>query len=144
MNKKIKLLSLIATPILLVGGFASLTLVNQCGNKIDSGEWVNTINNIYFRNGVEVTTTAPQILVNGVSVENKCKYTLNKLDNVDLPTGLQLDEQTGVISGIPNISDEVYYQTTNFSITAHYNGRNYTSPAFFIKDGAVGNIYGTD
>jgi hypothetical protein len=30
MNKKVKLFSLISAPILLGGGFASLTLVNQC------------------------------------------------------------------------------------------------------------------
>jgi hypothetical protein len=33
MNKKIKLISLISTPVLLGGGFAALTLVNQCGNN---------------------------------------------------------------------------------------------------------------
>jgi hypothetical protein len=33
MNKKIKLFALISAPILIGGGFAALTLVNQCSKK---------------------------------------------------------------------------------------------------------------
>jgi hypothetical protein len=144
MNKKIKLISLISAPILLGGGFAALTLVNQCSNEKTPNGWANVVENIYFRNGVELTTVTPQILVDGVSVEDDCTYTLNKLDDIDLPANLEFDVDRGVISGIPSVLDGVYYGKTRFSITAHYVNTDYTSPVFIIKDGTVGNIDGTD
>jgi spermidine/putrescine-binding protein len=56
MNKKIKLLSLISTPILLGGGFAALTLVNQCSNKpevrvYNLNDYINENISSYFSGG---------------------------------------------------------------------------------------------
>jgi hypothetical protein len=90
MNKKIKLFSLISAPIILGGGFAALTLVNQCTNdrKIDISKLsfstdlhtislydffdIETVilNDFYQVNSSVILDAFPDFTINDLEVQN--------------------------------------------------------------------------
>jgi hypothetical protein len=122
MNKKIKLISLISTPILLGGGFASLSLVNQCGgnskhfniNTIDFLTYLGSIPLYAHNEDYAKSKIANSFLnVNAFVIEHRCSgfgFRDFEVKNIKLKSG---DTSTAEIHGIGRGKGEITIEFTN-------------------------------
>jgi hypothetical protein len=136
-HKTIKLLSLLSTSAILVGGSASLILVSQCGNEKPSApkapfiHFSNAVHNISHTVGDYFETDPIQVVDQDNRPVSGCTFTLNyPADSSPISNAeLQFDSETGIISGTPTI----IYICSNLTITATYGDLSRKSNPFTIN-----------